>query len=905
MASQLDYSLVPIALVLGDFSVRNATSSALGAARRSGEKMSKAMLSKLRAICPTYGQFKKVLKADIALTVTLVLVFDLVTNRGIGQGNLLVCVAMIFLCPVKPVGLHLEATILSGLGVMISAAWSFLGMYLANLSRDHTKSSPFQVSSGAILAAFLLVGTFFFNWLRDTYPMTNFASILGCVLLIFVMTTAPAIPGFLPQIVWAMVIPIMVGIGVSLIVDIVVWPEYTVNNYLDVFSRTLNSFNELLTLQAEAFLRDPEAALAEPAIPLSAVGRQLQGNVLMLIEMKDAVQREILYSRLKAKDFSHLTRIIKSMTVPLHGISLSRVMQQDMYNTRAYGNFYQWLTGAHEISSSKNGLDTNELLEKYRDILRTLRPICNALVLACTSTLSECIKCLSRMNDGKTKNTTADDQTHISRLVPRLREAIQTFEKCRIRDMANIFPSKYNTMLLPFLFQFNLREYAERVLKVAESIASLEEDRREKQLRWPKMTLKKWIKGSTNEEDITAKDNQLSPGDDEDKSVDKLLGPSSLEHDHAGNIRWRDPDVLAPSSRCEVFFFKLYKLKIWLLQPQILTVLKTSIGCILLSLPAFFANSAKWYAEWRGQWTVITVVFWMFPSSGLLILGFFLRVVGTVAGAVFGIVIWEICQDAVLAGMYLDDANYNDLEHNTDPVWKVAGMRCLTVMIGVVAASIMYCLPFPDTGRVALRRRLAGTVRDISVLYTCLTYVLENWSPDSSTTESQRKQFEKLALNIYQQIASERILLEHTKYEPPLRGKYPRDKYIRVLEHVENMINMLQTIELSLEKIPQKWRASLKPREPYVATVLAGFKYISAGLAAKISLPPYLSYPKDTLSQSTLANSQYPPHDDPEFIVYAAFLLYNVAFAMEVQKLLEVVQDLVGVDTPGDWMQIV
>lgn len=47
-------------------------------------------------------------------------------------------------------------------------------MFFANLSRDHTIQSPFQVSSGVILAVFLFIGTFFNNWLRSVYPQGLF-----------------------------------------------------------------------------------------------------------------------------------------------------------------------------------------------------------------------------------------------------------------------------------------------------------------------------------------------------------------------------------------------------------------------------------------------------------------------------------------------------------------------------------------------------------------------------------------------------------------------------------------------------------------------------------------------------------------------------------------------------------
>ena len=103
----------------------------------------------------------------------------------------------------------------------------------------------------------------------------------------------------------------------------------------------------------------------------------------------------------------------------------------------------------------------------------------------------------------------------------------------------------------------------------------------------------------------------------------------------------------------------------------------------------------------------------------------------------------------------------------------------------------MYCIPFPITGRVELRYRLAQTVRDIGTLYSALIYSFENVDADSHLSEQQRKIFAKLALNIQRQIALERTLLAHAKYEPPLRGKYPQDKYAKLLDTVDNMADMV------------------------------------------------------------------------------------------------------------------
>ncbi|KAG2188463.1 hypothetical protein INT44_001216, partial [Umbelopsis vinacea] len=614
------------------------------------------------------------------------------------------------------------------------------------------------------------------------------------------------VPTFSPTVIWTFVIPICIGAGFALLIDIVIWPEDTANNCLTMFATTLESFNQLLTKQVEVFLQDPYSELPGQATPLSVIHGQLQGNIMMLIESKRAVQREVLYSRLTAKDFSYLTKLVKSMRIPLHGIGLSRVIEQEMYDAQSGGVLQKWQTvnltsnpvledvsSIHSDSQSEATTDTAQLIQEYHEILNVIRPICNNLAVECKTAVTECMTRLNglhnRRDKGKPETSpqlpnlaeqpkdeglSTSNATSVA-FAARLRMAIENFEKDRISGMDRLFSSKlterdpHRAMLLLLLFQYNLREYADKVLEMADFITKLEKERQKRHVGWPNITLKKWLKGDTRDEDITANGNQISDGDGtaqlartasrvnyQQAALDSSVGPFIYEEDAKGRVLRRDPDVLAPATKWERFWYRLYEFKVWLLEPETLTVLKTSIGCILLALPAYFTSSAVWYNEWRGQWAVITLVFWMFPSSGLLIFGY----------------------------------NYV-LQNNAEPVWEVAGKRCLLVVIGVVAASIMYCIPFPVTGRVELRYRLAQTVRDIGTLYSALIYSFENVDANSHLDEQQRKKFAKLALGIQRQIALERTLLAHAKYEPPLRGKYPQEKYAKLLDTVDNMADMV------------------------------------------------------------------------------------------------------------------
>lgn len=109
--------------------------------------------------------------------------------------------------------------------------------------------------------------------------------------------------------------------------------------------------------------------------------------------------------------------------------------------------------------------------------------------------------------------------------------------------------------------------------------------------------------------------------------------------------------------------------------------------------------------------------------------------------------------------------------------------------MGIVAAGVLLLFPAPVQGRVELRKRLAGTIRDIGRLYGIIT--AEVATLDGAPTIQQQKGFRRLALSIRRQIADERILLAHARYEPPLRGKFPKKNYAQILEIVDSLSGLV------------------------------------------------------------------------------------------------------------------
>jgi len=82
-----------------------------------------------------------------------------------------------------------------------------------------------------------------------------------------------------------------------------------------------------------------------------------------------------------------------------------------------------------------------------------------------------------------------------------------------------------------------------------------------------------------------------------------------------------DPDVSAPVTPTQKFFYALYLVGQWLTDTTTFFAFKTAVGVVMLAIPAYRPQDHAWYMDWRGQWAMITLVLWMFPMTGAFIFG--------------------------------------------------------------------------------------------------------------------------------------------------------------------------------------------------------------------------------------------------------------------------------------------
>ncbi|KAG0787887.1 hypothetical protein G6F22_007172 [Rhizopus arrhizus] len=409
---------------------------------------------------------------------------------------------------------------------------------------------------------------------------------------------------------------------------------------------------------------------------------------------------------------------------------------------------------------------------------------------------------------------------------------------------------------------------------------------------------------------------------------------------------YHDPDVAYPTTRLQWMFYKLYQtLFRHIYTAEAAFAFRAILVVVGLSLPAFLEQSVRWYAQTNAQWAVVVALIWMGPSVGRCD-STMTRTVGTFIGAVQSIIIWEIAGGRVpglvvlsfitnlpwllvyihgkfwkagglfalittslVLGYTYDKDPYNI--HKT--IFVIAYQRTVTCLVGVLAALIISIFPYPKTGRVELRHRISKTISELGSLYsTFLTLLVRDTPEDKAHRRVDRKLFQKVAFGIRQQIKGERVLLEQSRFEPTLRGVFPEDRYVQLLQVLENILSLVISMEFVVQRIPFEWRMMIvkdtwKARKQMIASYLTALHLGSDALTNKSPLPPYVIRP--TKARRVLTNMarklklfEMQNLGEREYTYYSTYMMNSEQLAVELELLVATVRGLVGPDSVSIWL---
>lgn len=440
--------------------------------------------------------------------------------------------------------------------------------------------------------------------------------------------------------------------GIALAVSALIWPDNSIGNYMGILGMTLGGYNQFFKEHTEAMLSTSSASLKTT---LPSLHERLRSTDMLLVMCKRAVRREILFSRVNGEDISKLTRIMKELRSPLHGVGLSCILKRELL-TKGTDMLSD---GETSESLQQEQADLNEAIKEINALYKEISSTCQAAMLDCLARLKplsgspprtainsllwpfpRLIKTswFKKNSDAVSESSpmrASDLEAMVEQLDRKAGESINhllQIHQLRKTELVGQHRLKNDSIYIMGLYRHSLREYAQRVANLLQYVEDLENTRKSRRIWLPPLHKLFWGKGDIVV-DVNGSSDPGEYGQDSEGTTQHELtlirtntrtGFDEYEHDErdykrasSGKLYYRDPDVEPPTTFLQKFFCALYSLGGWFFKVDTVFAFKAATGSVLLALPAYIKTSAAWYIEWRGQWALITLMLWMLPTSGM------------------------------------------------------------------------------------------------------------------------------------------------------------------------------------------------------------------------------------------------------------------------------------------------
>jgi hypothetical protein len=428
----------------------------------------------------------------------------------------------------------------------------------------------------------------------------------------------------------------------------------------------------------------------------------------------------------------------------------------------------------------------------------------------------------------------------------------------------------------------------------------------------------------------------------------------------------RDPEHLLPRNRYQKATNKLRSISAFLSSEESAYGFRTAVASISLAILAYIRETSQFYLSQRGIWAVIMVSISMGPHVGAGVQGFFTRAAGTVVATVMSIAIWYMADQkpaailplsylyfvvclyfllkkpkhlitaalsivtyVLIIGYEMEDQKIGTrlLEKNRQqyhPIYLLAPYRLITVLAGLGAAFFWTYFPYPITTHSTLRKDLGATLYLLAKYHSSTHSTIEarlrhSHNTDFNTNKSHPlHKLHKARIELFEKITAMLGRLREqsafTVYEPSLGGKFPKQTYDELIEHMQNLFNYTALIASSSESFetelshdtngrPTQWLDDFRRISALITLtshdITSTLCLLSASIYNARPLPPYMTLPQppDIATQISRMDAEILDVRNMDQPCYSAFAVLEVAGVLvsrEMEAIAELVKGLVG-----------
>lgn len=231
----------------------------------------------------------RIIKATLAYVTCIVLCSIGPVVQALGPAAYLTITGSLFTHPGRTMGAQIDATITSVLGIALAICWALAGMAASvAYNRGWEHDLPNHQAGVAINAGFLIVGIMFAQILRMRFPKFQFFSLQFMIVQIFCNTKLINLTEMQPSGVLNFGIPLMLGAGVSLFYNLILWRETAVDGLGRALLDTVKGSQEMLKLITDQFELEFETADIDVDGVNTAAGKMRAGYTKIMTAYRDS-----------------------------------------------------------------------------------------------------------------------------------------------------------------------------------------------------------------------------------------------------------------------------------------------------------------------------------------------------------------------------------------------------------------------------------------------------------------------------------------------------------------------------------------------------------------------------------------------------------------------------------------
>ncbi|KXH34024.1 hypothetical protein CSIM01_02359 [Colletotrichum simmondsii] len=815
----------------------------------------------------------------------------------------LVPIISVLALAILPRGKYLQNLVLNVTGICIGGALSMLALWSGVQARRNTASAEelatglpvYNSSQSAVCGIWLFFNIWISNTLRAKYPAMNLPvmiySIFMNVACTFgpLMVTTAAAESLVKRLTVAMLCAMGIATGVSLFVfpvssRKVVSGEFKGAiglvrksialqlNYLKTLSspdmlerhqtKSSNAFKKNKKQKKPEMTKEAKAAgeLKATALAISALFGKMHGDILF-------AKRDIAYGKLNSKDIGEIFNRLRSIMIPLNGIStivdiFRRASEKHGWGVndgngdsdaekerekRVWNDIMLQLLEPFEIltEAMDQGLDhvgiVLELTPKPKktkgadvEMDAGAKATSKPGEAGFAEVLAERVQDFNDKKGELLRNWLKERQLateqerqdlHLKKLETRMRE----------RDQTQLYVMLYMEKLM-----LALGEAVQDLVMFADSKVADGTMAKKRLIIPSQKRLKKWFKGICSTEDA-------SP----EQTPDIAEMGANIVYAGDGYNKKKDPEHLPAHGVWQHFGNSVRAFSGFVGSGESLFGFRVAIATMTVGIMAFLQSTQTFFTEQRLVWAMIMIAIGMTITAGQSIFGFVCRVGGTCVAVIFSYIIWYIVVERtagviVFLWLFIFIEQYFILKYpRFMPVWLI------TIITQVLI--IGYELQVQKIGEKAA----AATGQPYYPTYLLAPYRLACVAAGCFIALDQHAQWQK--------------------WEPDIGGKFPRATYEDIIRRSTSTMRYLTLIAYTITWKPRDRPASpssdsdrawlralnqvLAGIEPTQHTILSTLTLLSNSLLSGQSLPPFMQLPRPNELTRKLLHLKGP---DPE-----------------------------------------